>query len=273
VDPFQKVNPQPPTPNLQDELYKQKLEKNLKEAAARTAALGAVQRIIPGVPGKLFGTLVSGLEKDAGSGRVSVGKGTALNLAPAPLGFLDAELYGLRRNFYLPAGVSEVIPPALNKIVPGLPEQRKEDELRKFHVGNQHINAARATVQGEQLDTLQQLAAGTGGPFTRASVLRATTGLDFQALASAAQLEIDIREGRVPRPAPAESGLLGSTAPIPAGSAPVLASGPGAPVPAGGSGSASIQPEGIQPVNDAAKRNEDSAKGIRRQLVSERADP
>jgi hypothetical protein len=37
--------------------------------------------------------------------------------------------------------------------------------------------------------------------------------------------------------------------------------------------SASIQPEAIQPVNDAAIRNQDGAKGIRRQLVSERADP
>jgi hypothetical protein len=37
--------------------------------------------------------------------------------------------------------------------------------------------------------------------------------------------------------------------------------------------SASIQPEAIEPVNDAAKRNAASAKGIRRQLVSERADP
>jgi hypothetical protein len=37
--------------------------------------------------------------------------------------------------------------------------------------------------------------------------------------------------------------------------------------------SASIPPEGIEPVADAAKRNAAAAKGIRRQLVSERADP
>lgn len=37
--------------------------------------------------------------------------------------------------------------------------------------------------------------------------------------------------------------------------------------------SASIAPEDIEPVADAAKRNAASARGIRRQLVSERADP
>jgi len=37
--------------------------------------------------------------------------------------------------------------------------------------------------------------------------------------------------------------------------------------------SASFHPEAIEPVADAAKRNAASAKGIRKQLVSERADP
>jgi len=37
--------------------------------------------------------------------------------------------------------------------------------------------------------------------------------------------------------------------------------------------SASIQPEGIRPVNAAALRNEEVAEGIRQVLVSERADP
>lgn len=37
--------------------------------------------------------------------------------------------------------------------------------------------------------------------------------------------------------------------------------------------SASIQPELIEPVNDAARRNRDRARGIRRDLVHERADP
>jgi hypothetical protein len=130
---------------------------------------------------------------------------------------------------------------------------------------------------------ISQLATGTGN-FTRAAEIRAFSGLGFQDVVRLGQFEqarraaaIDVT-GAVAGLREANARQIGFILAssqvleqdririrvelIAAGFAQL-----------GQAASASLKPEDIEPVSDAALRNQSGATGIRRQLVSERADP
>ena len=260
-----------------------------------TAVLGAIGAALPGRLGALFGALVSGVEKDPATGKPHPGKGTAVNFAPSPIGFLDPTALGLPRNFYLPAGASNTIPPFADRLGLGFPEQRREDEARQLvidrAVSTSRVDQARKAVESESDETLQRIIAGQGG-FTRAGVIFATSEVPAVNLQIAARAE-QIRRARtiVPGLVPAVRELTAAVEQLRIAGlenvelaqdigadldaeqrrllAEVAAANPlGGPVAMGSS-----VPQDFEPVNDAAKRNQRAARGINRELHSERADP
>lgn len=255
---------------IADPARRAKLATAVEHVATLTAELGAIQSTIPGRVGRVFGIMVSGLEKEPETNKVGAKKGTVGNLLPSPFGFLDPTAVGLPRNFYLPAGSTQFIPSAADRIGLGLREQRAEDTLRfQRSIENAATSRTRkieATLSGESTGTLEDLAAGRGG-FTRAGVLIATSGVDLAGLRDAAALELAVRAN--PTAQPPRAGLpAGAAAPVAAVQpAPVAAVQPV--VGAGGGQDAAT----IRPVNDAGKRHEATAQGIARELVHERADP
>ncbi len=268
-----------------------------------TLELAAVQRFVPGQAGRLMGPIITGVEKDPGTGKVGPKAGTAGNLLPSPAGFLDPTAVGLQRNFYIPpapahrTGAVDLLPGVVDRIGLGIPEQRAEDAARRAAaVESARLDLANALTFASA-DTVNALASGRGG-FTRAGELRAFSRLpdaDIRAVATAEQARrgigpvatgdvsqitglasaattsvralVDEHQVRIEQLFNRLDALDEQEAQIRAGLAAVSfpAFGPVA--------NGSLLPESIQPVNDKAKRNQDAATGIRRQLVSERADP
>jgi hypothetical protein len=256
---------------IQDPERRAHLTNAAEHVAELTFELGAIQRTIPGRAGRLFGTLASGLEKDPGTGKVGAKEATAGNFLPSPLGFLDPTSVGVPRNWYLPAGSTEFIPRVADRVGLGLPEQRAEDMLRR-----EQLDAAAAlsrtvtaefAVRGEEVSTLQDLASGRGG-FTRAGVIRATSGADDASLRIAAQGELDRVTGGL-------AGLLRAANLPPGAAAPVASVQPTTsdPVSAAGGPAGGPNPATQTPINDVGKRHEATAQGIARDLIAERADP
>jgi len=183
----------PPDSVVGDPARRRRLEDASIKVVEITAILGAVTRAIPGPAGKVAAFVLAGLEKSPETGRVRPTPGTAGNFLPSPIGFMDPEAVGLPRNFYLPAGSTEFIPRAVDRVGLGLPQQRAEDEVRRATIDRQSADerARRAAevVQGESVETLEDLAAGRGG-LTRAGVLIATSETTLPDLQAAAQREL-----------------------------------------------------------------------------------
>jgi len=269
VDPFPPQRPAPKQPDPSDPAWRDKAAHSAVKVVQITATLATIARFIPGPAGKLFAFLVAGVEKDPGTGKVRPGQGTAGNFLPAPIGFSSTEVYGLRPNWWLPSGSTKYIPRIADKIGIGIPEQRQEDEWWKAMANAQRFERAFRVVEVEPFDVVSDLANATGGTFSRASVIRATSEIGFDELVPAARFELARRERNgglfrqaaldffaqqeAQRPAPAP---VATVNPLPG----LVLAG-------------SIQPEHIHPVNDAAKRNEDNAQGIAAALVHERAAP
>jgi hypothetical protein len=256
---------------IQDPQRRAQLATSVEHVFSLTAQLATLQAAVPGRVGRLMGPLVTGIEKDPGTGKLRPGEAVAGNFLPSPLGFLDPTSVGLARNFYLPAGSTEIIPRVADRVGLGLPEQRAEDEARRAMLDTNaaisRVRTAEVAVSGESVNTLQDLAAGRGG-LTRAGVLRATSGADDASLRMAAQSELDRLAGVSAVPLPVADLPPGAAAPVasaqPTTSDPVSA----AAGPAGGP-----NPATQTPINDAGKRHEATAQGIARDLIAERADP
>lgn len=265
-----------PNTLISDPARREKLGKSAEHVVELTALLGLIQAALPGIVGRAFGIVASGLEKDPGTGKVRPGAGTAGNFLPSPLGFLDPTAIGLKPNFYLPAGSSQVIPPIADRLGLGIPQQRAEDEANASARADAEIvrrnAAALSAVQGESADTLRDLAAGRGG-LTRSGVLFATSGVGFVDLQNAAIVELTRRENAPGLVASiVQPALMAVNALNPFTLDQTLP-----PVPTAPPGASELTPvptvDNTQPVNDAAKRNERGKKGIDRELIHERADP
>lgn len=273
----------PPGTVLGDQKRRDKFERDVDEVLSLTAALAFVTRVIPGKAGQLFGKLIAGVEKSPETGKVGGSVATGANFLPSPFGFMDPTAIGLKRNFYLPPGSSAVVPRVVDQIGLGLPQQREEDE----RFARQQLDRGRLQFLGqlghEPDDVIGQLASGTGG-FNRAAEVRAFSGLSFQDVTLLAQFEQARRAAAVDVTG-AVAGLREVNqqqlqAILTAGDAldqehariraALIAAGF---LRLNQAASASIHPEAIEPVADAAKRNQAAARGIRKQLVSERADP
>jgi hypothetical protein len=268
---------------LQDPARRARLGSASESVVKLTVELALVNEFVPGKAGQIFGKLVSGVEKDPATGKVGPTAATGANFLPSPLGFLDPTTVGVKRNFYLPSGSTDFIPGAADRLGLGIPEQRAEDTARSnqmmTNANLSRLTTARQAVASESDETLQSIIAGQGG-FTRAGVIFATSGAGAAELRIAATEE-QIRRARAAAPPTGRGAPAASAAPfaVPTASTTRFAvpAAPAAPVAldplAGPVAGGSVQPETIQPVNDAAKRNQRAARGINRELVHERADP
>lgn len=168
----------------------------VRDVVLTTVALATLARFIPGKFGKLFATYVAGVEKTE-TGGVKPTKTTLFNFAPAPFGFMHPEAYGLPKNYYLPSGVTNNLPPVVDRIGLGLPEQRRADvaerERELTGVNLAHLKGAVALVENETDETLRDIVAGRGG-LSRAGVIFATSGLGAAHLEIAARGELARRE-------------------------------------------------------------------------------
>lgn len=266
---------------------REKTAKDVARVAGITAGLGVLLRAVPHPAPKTVALFLAGLHKDSKTGALKVTPGTAGNLAPVPFGFAHPDTYGLKNNFYLPAGSSALIPKAADRIGLGLPEQRADDEAARLPAlideAGRIRQAAVGTVRGASTDVLQQIVAGPAGA-TRAAELVATSGVGLPAVQSAAREELAARG--------VTTGAIADIAGAPVG-APVRLVPPvvlGVPIRDPGRGvvdSASValldfDPGGsdktfsviaVPPNNAAAFGNAERAEGIRKELITERADP
>jgi hypothetical protein len=261
----------PPGSVLADPERRRKFGHALTHVVEITASLAVIQTYAPGLVGRALGPLVTGLEKDPGTGKVRPGGGSIGNFAPSPFGFLDPTAVGLPRNFYLPPGATELVPRAADRFGFGLPEQRIEDEARRAQLNAleavSRTRTAQLAVASESVQTLQDVAAGRGG-LSRAGVLFAESPVPATDLQAAAQLELTRRAagGAVINPLNPEREEIVARA--------LVAQTRGLPVPAPPDAAPPVpDPAQQQPVNDAGRRNEAVRRGIDRELVHERADP
>lgn len=266
---------------LGNQQKREKLLAGEEKAGALAAELALVTKVIPGPVGRAVGTLLVGVEKDPGTGKIRPGNSFIGNVLPSPIGLAPPSSFGLPPNFYLPPRITEVIPSEADRVGFGLPEQRREDEAnaeaKRIAAATTQIRGARAVVATESDETLAALIAGQGG-LSRAGVVRASNPeIGTRALETAAGLELARRQAAAAGALPATRG-----SPPPGGLTPeeaadlAAASAPRTVIDTTNAGAvvmASIQIELIEPVTGNAIRNQDGARGIRRNLVSERADP
>lgn len=268
----------PPGSVVADPVRRNRLGEEAAGVVGIVATLAAVQKAIPGPAGKLFGVFFTGLEKSPETGKLNTGKGTLLNFAPSPLGYMNPEVFGLERNFYLPPGSTEFIPPIADRMGLGLRQQRIEDELRRQQLDQQaalsRAAGAARVLEGESQGTLEDLAAGRGG-LTRAGVLIATSGVPAADLQAAASSQL----GRPATPlAVAAAGVPARTLPI---DPPPLLKFPSASNPSGQqndiipppSGAGPNDPTSVPPVRTDQQHYFGQAKPPVANLATERADP
>jgi hypothetical protein len=222
---------------IQDPARRAQLTNRAEHVSRLSAELIALQNFVPGRVGRILGPLVTGGEKDPGTGKAVPVPGTVGNFAPSPFGFLDPTAVGLTRNFYLPAGATNLIPRELDRAGLGLPEQRAIDQLAHnaalTSAVNQQLTDARRIVAGLPANAVADLSQGRYPQNLRGYEL-AFTGANLGAL------EIAARE------------LLAMTVAVNTGGTPPLQ---------------------VEQVNDTGKRNGRGASGINHELVHERADP
>jgi hypothetical protein len=293
----------PPDTILGDQKRRGEFAEGTKHVVGITVIIAAVSEILPGAIGAFVASVLAGGEKDPGTGKFIPKIPMAGNFAPSPIGFQDPKSQGIKPNFYLPGGSSTFIPPILDRFGLGLPEQRAEDAVANTNrldaLARSQAATARAAVKDETEATLKQIIAG-GAPLTRSSVVIATTPAPLPRLQAAAEEELLRRQSGPGAPLPAQldavtralelsraaggaaltqtqqqiAALEGEQARIQRQLAQVGAiPDPLAGLLGGAIAAGSFKPEAIEPINDAARRNQAGATGIRKQLVSERADP
>lgn len=243
----------------------EELEKLLVPA---TAAAGAVLKP-EGLLGKKLLTIATGFKVgEAGAAINKPTPGVAMFLLPEPLGVLPERFFMAK---------------------PRVPGTRVYlDPLYNFErYQNQREQRLRAAAGAAQLNALQELVPGLTTDQLRTLRLdselqrRTLTFADPRAVDSVLQRELDVRRGEHER---ADATALAAARPQdPFATRALVAEAVASAltgdvqllvslrdfIPAGGS----IQPEAIEPVSDAARRNQAAARGINRDLVSERADP
>jgi hypothetical protein len=209
-------------------------------------------------------------------------------LAPQPVGVVPPRYFGLPENYFFGFTPKEVFGFALGEAAAQGERERKA--LRDLLPLAERLNELRQfphPIPTNELAIAQELAA-------KVEAVRAASEYLRNRVPSVASIETDLRFQLLDRYAVAAGQLVavttGSAAafalptPFALSGAPVQQQISDAPTTSGAAGSpnspfapnvpsASIQPQGIEPVNDAAKRNQDNADGIRRDLVHERADP
>lgn len=267
MPPPREFNPDPPPPNFNDAAYRASVEAEAIRLAKLTAAITLIARYVPGPVGKVAALASVAFLGNPGENKKGNLGGAKTNPLPAPVGFAKPDIFGLKPNYYLPAGSTQIIPQPLDLLGLGINEQRVEDmnadqranleshrkfmniaaqlSDAKFAKANKPIPAEFGLLTSERLfgGKRDRLARNTA--FANEALFRANPDL---------RRAVQIL-GYVPTEV-----LTGPNAISDDAIKQIIAAG-------------SLHPENIDPVNAKAMDNEERAEGIRRQLVSERADP
>lgn len=139
------LSPNPPPsftrPDLTSGDYWIEAGKATGKAAAVVAVIAGVLRYVPHPLAKGVSILMTGIAYDRTTGRWEISPGAALNPAPAPVGYMEPGVFGLRPDWWLPPGASAFLPEGLDRIGLGLPEARQWD--RQYMLGElQRVFAA-----------------------------------------------------------------------------------------------------------------------------------
>lgn len=233
----------PAPPFLATEERAAKTAKGYAKAAAIVTTFGVIASRVPGPWGKLIAVAVAGLHKDASTGKVRPTAATATNALPAPLGWTDPGVYGLKPNWWLPEGggwPAQFVP---HWIGFGFHEQAAEDERLARERRARNTAAAVDDLRKMNPATLREIAAGNIG---RAPLV------EFQLAYGIAPQQVSF----LARVALGEAEL--GNADIAAVIADVFRT---------------FAPGAVKATNRDAQANEDRAEGINRELITERADP
>ena len=282
------ISPFLPKPNELDEAAA--AAKKLALFSAATAAAFYAAPYYPQTVGAIT-EFLTGLQIKANRG-VVIKPSFGAMAAPQPIGLVPPRMYGLPPEMGHPVFYARIF-----GYYGGREEGLKEfnqrvtaDQQRELELYAANARRFSDAVIQQRVDELR------AQPFTG---LRRTptalTDIEQAAILIAEQNARAIFRGEQPPPyVPAtpsptveetaaneeKMALIGAAGLVTAASFLRILSGPPVPVSSGqtdpfapGVPSASIQPESITPTNDAAIRNQDGARGIRRELVSERADP
>lgn len=226
------------------------------EAAEFAGFKGLVSAPAKRAVAKYFAGILEGVEAEEATAGETLEK-----IFEAVTELPDPAQFGVARNAYLPSGVTDFIPGAGRLRLIGFPEQYAADR----EAARQRLEGAMQRRSTEELTDL----------ITQRTSLARSLRIDARINPRFTQEEfLDAARLELQRRAQGAQAATGALAPGAAGTgaAPGAALSPldpfGVPV-AGGS----LQPEAIKPVNDKAIENQRQAKGIRRELVHERADP
>lgn len=275
-DPSQ-IRPVPPSiqpylpPFIATPERREEFEKDMVHVGKVSGEIAVIARVLPHPVLRMLAFGLVGLEYDPHESKLNPTKAVSVNAAPAPVGFAEAKTYGLAPNWWLPSGTTDFIPAYFDRFklasALGIPQQRVEDiavntvlaeraEVSRYLTGL-------AALENESDETLRAVSAGQGG-FSRAGVIFGTSGVDYATLRSAADATLAVRAAQnanqlppgtvreVIRQIQADGSALNAVGNMRDGTFPPLATRPG---------------------NTMAMANADRANGIRRELVTERADP
>jgi len=266
--PLRQFNPTPSAPNLNDEVYRQFVADELRKVIAITLAFTAVARYVPGPVGiaaRLFAVASLGTPGETKKGSIG---GAKTNLLPAPFGFADPKVYGLKPNFWIPAGSTQVVPQVFDLVGLGLNEQRYDDMRADERVAIDRMRHFRTKMSSLPFDEWKKQDSTRPQPWAKPFALEWYFG-QYQDIALH---NIAIKNERLYRSNPKLRHAVNNSGWTPMG---VITSDQieyliafDEAVLAG-----SLQPERIEPVNAKAIENAELARGIRRELVTERADP
>lgn len=213
------------------------------KALGTAAGVGAIAKIVPHQAGVQLAKLGAGLEKSPTTGKLKAGPLFLTNLLPVPFGFVDPTIFGLERNYYLPAGSSLLIPRFVDRFGLGTREQRAADEAAAELARRERFTRAQERLQRFDSDRVREIAAGRPTQEEH-RLFSEVYSVDRETLVAAAQRVT----GQSTDLVDALSQLVADTV-------------------------KTFAPSLVEPTNAAAKRSADKAEGIRKELITEYADP
>jgi len=172
-----------------------KTGKDVAKVTGIVIGVALVARVAPGAAGRALAKYGGGFEKSAVTGELSSGPLLATNLLPAPFGFAPADLYGLKPNYYLPAGSSRFVPEFFDPIGFGFKQQRAEDRAEAEQLGADDRSQVIRALRSLPTEDLQQFAAGARELIEQGKV----TGSDSVSIPDALELaEAELARRRPP---------------------------------------------------------------------------
>lgn len=188
----------PPGSVLADPARREKLFAAVGSVVELTVSLTIGQRFVPEALQKTFAILVSGVEKQPGTGRLPIGKVPGGNFLPSPFGFLDPTSIGLERNFYIPStrperiSAVDLLPRAVDRIGLGIPEQRAQEARELQSLRDVQDRTAAQLVATESTAGLE-LIVGPTYAFQRGQRIAVASNVPLPALQQAARAELNRR--------------------------------------------------------------------------------